>query len=471
MMQQQKQPTATLDGYSLHQTLGSGISAKVKLGKDAQGNSFAIKIFDKANARNDARTLQLLQLEVDTISKLNHPHMVNLTSFKEEAELVKRDGRKKRVAYIVLELITSGELFDFVSSTGPFTEVQARHFFTQMLQCLHYLHSNGVCHRDLKPENILLDKDFNVKIADFGFAAPIEGRDGSGQLKTVLGTLSYMAPEILARQSYMGHSVDLFAVGIILFIIYAGHPPFRQADPSDPHYKLISNNRSDFFWKKHSESKPAGYYSDSFKDLITSMLQRNPNQRLSMADIIGHPWLQGQTSTQEEITAEFATRFQKVKSDRHAEAERNQALKQGPRAGGVRRGENIGNKVYMNGAAGEEVKSEDNVVYLQMDEYDPVLEKQTQFFTTYEPEQVWKTIVDKLKDKDVSPELSEKKWKLNFEKVAELDEEEKKNNVVPDSFLGQIKLLKVDQDTICVDFAHRGGNTWYFYEQYNSLKE
>ena len=89
-----------------------------------------------------------------------------------------------------------------------------------MIEGLDYVHQKGVTHRDLKPENVLYDSSFNLKIADFGFAAPVDGRDGSGYLKTKLGTESYMAPEIHARKPYNGASVDLFACGIILFIMF-----------------------------------------------------------------------------------------------------------------------------------------------------------------------------------------------------------------------------------------------------------
>ena len=129
----------------------------------------------------------------------------------------------------------------------------------------------------MKPENVLYDENFTLKIADFGFAAPIEGRDGSGQLQTKLGTESYMAPEIHMRQPYSGASVDLFASGIILFIMMTQHPPFTKADPNDPFYRLLCANRADLFWKAHSKNKPEGFFSEAFIDLITKMLAFDPS--------------------------------------------------------------------------------------------------------------------------------------------------------------------------------------------------
>jgi len=98
----------------------------------------------------------------------------------------------------VIEYCEGGELFDYVE-IGGFSEIVARTYFHQLLEGLDYLHKNGVAHRDLKPENLLFDKDMNLKIADFGFSASIDGRDGSGKMKTVLGTEGYMAPEIILR--------------------------------------------------------------------------------------------------------------------------------------------------------------------------------------------------------------------------------------------------------------------------------
>lgn len=114
---------------------------------------------------------------------------------------------------------------------------------------MEYVHRRGITHRDLKPENLLFDSNFNLKIADFGFAAPMSGRDGSYNLKTVLGTFGYMAPEIILRQPYHGDCVDLFAAAVILFIMVARHPPFNKADPRDDNfYKKIVGNRPDLFW-------------------------------------------------------------------------------------------------------------------------------------------------------------------------------------------------------------------------------
>ena len=97
---------------------------------------------------------------------------------------------------MVLEYAKGGEIYDTVAFTGKFNEEMARYFFRQMMEGLKYMHEKGVTHRDLKPENVLLDEDHVLKIADFGFAGPVDGRDGSGLLKTKLGTANYMAPEI-----------------------------------------------------------------------------------------------------------------------------------------------------------------------------------------------------------------------------------------------------------------------------------
>jgi serine/threonine protein kinase len=119
---------------------------------------------------------------------------------------------------------------------------------------LNACHLAGVAHRDLKVENILLDSQGNVKIADFGFAGPHMGKDGDGYLKTFCGTELYMAPEIHMKKSYVGTQVDIFATGIILFMMVLANPPFGKAIAKDPYYKCVAKGRADLFWKAHTKN-------------------------------------------------------------------------------------------------------------------------------------------------------------------------------------------------------------------------
>jgi serine/threonine protein kinase len=131
----------------------------------------------------------------EAMQNLNHPNIIQQIEFgKLPYEL--GSGKKKEVVYIVLELAKGGELFDYVSISGKFPEDLARFYFKQLLEGLNYCHQKGIAHRDMKPDNLLLDHQYVLKIADFGLAGPTAGRDGKGYLKTKLGTLNYMAPEI-----------------------------------------------------------------------------------------------------------------------------------------------------------------------------------------------------------------------------------------------------------------------------------
>ena len=191
--------TGKIGKYEVIRTIGSGSSCKVKLGLDTEtGRNVAIKILlDNI----DEKTKELVMTEVQAMSVLEHENVIKQIEFG-VGTYEKANGKSKEVQYIIMELAIGGEVFDFVAISGRFEEPLARYYFTQYFQGLSYCHEQGITHRDLKPENLLLDKNFTLKIADFGFAAPIEGRDGNGNLTTKLGTMNYMAPEIHLNQPY-----------------------------------------------------------------------------------------------------------------------------------------------------------------------------------------------------------------------------------------------------------------------------
>jgi serine/threonine protein kinase len=293
-----------------------------------------------------------------------------------------------------------------------------------------------------------------------------------------------MAPEILNRQPYQGHVVDIFALGVILFILYAQHPPFTQASTSDSFYKLLATNRADLFWKMHSQRHEANFFTEEFKDLITSMLQLHAHQRLSMADIVGHPWMQGQHASHADVKQEFALRFQRVQETRQAEAEKNKNEKRKyEQQKGVRRGDRIGDKVYLDLETDtiQEESKDPTVTKMVLKacpfEYQP--DKHTQFFSTYGSPYVFTTLLEYLKDHHIKYTHSEKYFKLEFEaermpdKVDDgQDEEELKSELPPaERVTAKIEIQKVNETMICVDFSRKAGSSWLFYEKFNFIQK
>lgn len=191
------------------------------------------------------------------------------------------------------------------------------------------MHQQGFAHRDIKPENILLTSDFILKLADFGFTGALEGKDKSGIMHTKLGTEGYMAPEIQSK-NYVGTQVDIFSAGVILFIMYTGTPPFEKTTSNDSYYRLIKEKNYITFWSAHSKRKPAGFYTDDFKDLVNRMLEYNPLERITLVEIAQHPWAKGPVLTQGELNAEFMIRKKKIEEERQraeAEKERQKAMR------------------------------------------------------------------------------------------------------------------------------------------------
>ena len=128
-----------------------------------------------------------------------------------------RSGKCKDIYFIAFEYAEGGQLCQFLNIGGRFSEPIARYFFKELIAGIDHCHRNGVCHRDLKPDNLMLDEEFNLKIVDFGFASPIQGGQGDGKCRTILGTHNFKAPEIILKKEYSGKNVDIFASAVCLF--------------------------------------------------------------------------------------------------------------------------------------------------------------------------------------------------------------------------------------------------------------
>jgi len=500
---------ARIGPYNITKKLGSGFSATIRLAHTDDGTSYALKIFDLRKEGNDEKFLKLIQEEVQATIGLKNKHIVKYYEYQEKAEYVKlSNGEKYDVAYIAQEPIMGGELFAHVYHTGVFSEEICRYFFKQILVGLHYMHKSGISHRDLKPENIVLDHKGDTKIVDFGFAARLEGRDGSGFNRTFKGTMAYMAPEIIERKPYQGDAVDLFALGCILFVMRSGAMPFDQmARGEDSIYRFFMMNRIDKYWQTHTQDKEEGYFSEDFKDLVTSMLHYHPQHRPMIADIIGHPWLAGETATAEQVQAEFTQRLVEVNKRVKEEQDQEKAVKNRNR-----RSEVINGVRYVWGELTELDKNDDKhkVIQLKMNPYDAKMKKNTCFFSDVYPDVVFKKIEEALIENGRLGDTKEtkigqfsdltihhKKWRMVYTMTKKLApkeltpipdmedlgivEEQKESSEVeaPEERSEiQIEILDAGDSTnkdnvgwVCVEFTRKSGSSTLFYEQWQYLED
>lgn len=296
------------------------------------------------------------------------------------------------------------------------------------------MHNQGISHRDLKPENIMLDENFNLKIADFGFAS------AQATNETKRGTESYMAPEINMGKTYQGGVVDIFACAIILFIMVAQHPPFSKAVSTDAHYKLICANRLDLFWKFHSRSKPGNmdFFSEDFVSLISSMLQLESVHRPSLAEIRCHPWVNGPTATTEEVKDEFRRRKEMLDSY----SQNNNQIPDDENGPGI-----LNQHAVHRGDNENEEESKLPVLERTCKNYLMGFGKVTEFYSTTPAEKLFNALAC-FADKNTSDyKFSDEYYKCKLSIL-------KEDNKIDLS----VNILKVDESKYCVEFTRNQGD-------------
>ncbi|XP_036147404.1 calcium/calmodulin-dependent protein kinase type II alpha chain isoform X17 [Monomorium pharaonis] len=261
------------DNYDLKEELGKGAFSVVRrCVQKSTGHEFAAKIINTKKLSN--RDFQKLEREARICRKLQHPNIVRLhDSIQEE-----------NFHYLVFDLVTGGELFEDIVAREFYSEADASHCIQQILESVHHCHHNGVVHRDLKPENLLLAskaKGAAVKLADFGLAIEVQGEAQAWY--GFAGTPGYLSPEVLKKEPY-GKPVDIWACGVILYILLVGYPPFWDEDQHRL-YGQIKAGSYDYPSPEWDTVTPEA------KNLINQMLTVNPGKRITALEALKHPWI------------------------------------------------------------------------------------------------------------------------------------------------------------------------------------
>ncbi|XP_058379565.1 maternal embryonic leucine zipper kinase isoform X2 [Diceros bicornis minor] len=253
--------------YELYETIGTGGFAKVKLACHIlTGEMVAIKIMDKNALGSD---LPRVKTEIDALKNLRHQHICQLYHVLETADKI----------FMVLEYCPGGELFDYIISQDRLSEEETRVVFRQIVAAVAYVHSQGYAHRDLKPENLLFDEYHKLKLIDFGLCAkPKDNKDY--HLQTCCGSLAYAAPELIQGKSYLGSEADVWSMGILLYVLMCGFLPFDDDNVMVLYKKIMRG--------KYEVPK---WLSPSSTLLLQQMLQVDPKKRISVKNLLSHPWI------------------------------------------------------------------------------------------------------------------------------------------------------------------------------------
>ncbi|XP_068577118.1 calcium/calmodulin-dependent protein kinase (CaM kinase) II beta 1 isoform X43 [Cebidichthys violaceus] len=265
--------TRFTDEYQLYEELGKGAFSVVRrCVKLCTGQENAAKIIN--TKKLSARDHQKLEREARICRLLKHSNIVRLhDSISEEG-----------FHYLLFDLVTGGELFEDIVAREYYSEADASHCIHQILDSVHHIHQHDIVHRDLKPENLLLAskcKNAAVKLADFGLAIEVQGDQQAWF--GFAGTPGYLSPEVLRKEAY-GKPVDIWACGVILYILLVGYPPFWDEDQHKL-YQQIKAGAYDFPSPEWDTVTPEA------KNLINQMLTINPAKRITAQEALKHPWV------------------------------------------------------------------------------------------------------------------------------------------------------------------------------------
>ena len=269
--------THVTDFYELGNMIGKGAYSEVLLARDKNRNELcAVKVLERSDVEHE----RLIDRELIVLKKLAHPNIVQVIDVFDSS----------KETFVVMEYLAGGELLDMITQHDHLSERNARHVIKAVLEAVDYLHRNNVVHRDIKPENILCVNrswPLRVKITDFGLSKILGNNSSNKAMRSQCGTAYYLAPEVIDREKY-GKPVDLWACGVVLYVMLAGKFPFYGDTDEKFMRRLKSGVR--FPEREWRSIAPAA------KSLIRGLLDPNPATRLHAQQALQHPWITGSDS-------------------------------------------------------------------------------------------------------------------------------------------------------------------------------
>ncbi|KAM8740711.1 calcium/calmodulin-dependent protein kinase type 1D isoform X1 [Acanthopagrus latus] len=283
--------------FDFKEVLGTGAFSEVVLAQEKlTGRMFAVKCIPKKALKGKESSIEN---EIAVLRKIKHENIVALEDIYESPDHL----------YLIMQLVSGGELFDRIVEKGFYTEKDASTLIRQVLDAVNYLHKMGIVHRDLKPENLLYfnpQDESKIMISDFGLSK----MESSGDvMSTACGTPGYVAPEVLAQKPY-SKAVDCWSIGVIAYILLCGYPPFYDENDSKLFEQIL---KADYEFD-------APYWddiSDSAKDFIGSLMEKDPAKRFTCDQALRHPWIAGDTALckniHESVSRQIRKNFAKSK--------------------------------------------------------------------------------------------------------------------------------------------------------------
>ncbi|XP_036432337.1 calcium/calmodulin-dependent protein kinase 1Db [Colossoma macropomum] len=277
--------------FEFKEILGTGAFSEVVLARErTTGKMYAVKCIPKKALRGKESSIEN---EIAVLRKIKHENIVALEDIYESPDHL----------YLIMQLVSGGELFDRIVERGFYTEQDASDLIKQVLNAVNYLHSLGIVHRDLKPENLLYfnQDESKIMISDFGLSK-MEGATND-IMSTACGTPGYVAPEVLAQKPY-SKAVDCWSIGVIAYILLCGYPPFYDENDSKLFEQIL---KADYEFD-------APYWddiSDSAKDFISNLMQKNPEKRFTCDEALQHPWIAGDTALRKNIHESVSRQMKK----------------------------------------------------------------------------------------------------------------------------------------------------------------